>query len=143
MDYPTRCGGSIYDLLSGNNQGKGAYIDRKGKRGVAPPTLHTAIRSAADEFYVIDRGRKDIIVLYENSKELVERYAAANNVLEKRKILQKLGKFSVSVYKYQEDALEKSGALTVTEDGLTVLSPGFYNEEYGVDLEGNHEFLYV
>ena len=143
MDYPTRGGGTIYDLLSENIQGCGAYKPRTDKRQEAsPPALRSAIRSASEEFYVIDRGRTDIIVPYGDGEELVSQYTAENNIVMKRKLLRAISKYSVSMYKYQIDELSKRGAL-YNNEGLIVLSRGFYNAERGVDFEGAHEFLYI
>jgi CRISPR-associated endonuclease/helicase Cas3 len=71
MDYPMTRGGTIYDLLSQNIRGRNAYIARKDKQGVKPPALLSAIKSAAEEFSVIDKGRKDIVVPYGESEELL------------------------------------------------------------------------
>ncbi|MCL2163475.1 MAG: CRISPR-associated helicase Cas3' [Oscillospiraceae bacterium] len=167
MDYPTRDGGgckvgstngskggikagsnagsingSIYDLLSDNKRGRGAYIAREDKKGVKPPALLSAIRSAAEEFYVIDRGQTDIVVPYEDAEEIVSKFTEESNIMVRRRLLRALGKYSVSLYKYQIDELSERGAL-YDREGLTVLARGFYNAERGVDFEGAHEFLYV
>jgi CRISPR-associated endonuclease/helicase Cas3 len=142
MDYPLKGGGSVYDMLSGNLQGRNAYRSRKDKQGAKPPALVSAIRSAGDEFYVIDRGRTDVIVPYGEAEKLLAEFDSTEDFAEKRKLLRKLGRYSVSLYKYQLDALEKAHALhTRKEDGLTVLARGFYEGEFGVNLEGAHEFL--
>ena len=136
-------GGTLYDLLSHNKQGQHSYRGRKDKKGVPPPRMLAAIRSAADGFYVIDRGRMEVIVPYGRALELVSQYAAAaGDDAKRRRLLQTLGKYSVSLYQYQLDALEQSGAL-YAQDGLTILAGGFYDPERGVDLDGRHEFLYV
>jgi len=144
MDYPVS-GGSLYDLLSLNNQGKNAFVGRKNKQGAKTPALWPAIRSAAGEFYVIDRGRTEVVVPYGESMGLVSDYCKSYSDKEKRRLVQKLGKYSVSLYQYQLDALNGSGALSSHgEQGeIIVLANGFYDERFGVNLEGHHEFLYV
>jgi CRISPR-associated endonuclease/helicase Cas3 len=142
MDYPLKGGGSVYDMLSGNLQGRNAYKSRKDKQGLKPPALVSAIRSAGDEFYVIDRGRTEVIVPYGEAEDLLARLDATEDFAEKRKLLRKLGRYSVSLYKYQLDAL--AGAIHPRkEDDLMVLAHGFYDGEFGVNLEGAHELLYV
>jgi len=150
MDYPIKQDGvtvgSVYDLLSANERGKKAYRSRKDKFGAAPPALPSAIRSAAEEFYVIDKGRTDVIALYGGSEDLLSRYAAANKdaVAEKRGVLRELGKYSVSLYEYQKKELSRRRALDETGyPGLIVLERGFYDKERGVDLEGSPDFLCV
>jgi len=142
MDYPIKNSGNIYDLLSGNVQGKNAYKNRKDKQNIKPPVMISAIRSAADAFYVIDRGRKDIIVPYGNALEIVECYCKADTLEEKRNLLRKLGKYSVSLYRYQVEALSHALYPRGESCELTVLDAGFYNPNRGVDIDGHHEFLY-
>jgi len=138
MDYPIKGGGTVYDLLSKNQKGRDAYTN-SGKTQKLP-AMCCAIRSAADAFYVIDRGRKDIVVPYGNALEFVRNYCDAVNFDEKRKLLQQLSKYSVSIYRYQEEALRNAGAL-YPEDELTILEKGFYDPVRGLDLNGQHEFL--
>jgi len=136
MDYPVS-GGTIYDLLSTNCQGRLAYQNRGNTQEVE---LCAAFRSAAADFYVIDRGREDVIVPYGKSLELFQAYLEANDVVKKSQLLQQLSKYSVSLYKFQSDELKRHGALS-EEGGVTVLR-GFYDAELGVDSNGSHEFLW-
>lgn len=134
MDYNID-GGSVYDLLSCNEQGHKAYRKRKDKQGMKPPVIRSAIRSAADEFYVIDKGRKDIIVPYGESTKLLESYHTAKDVADKRKILKRLSRYSISLYQYQLDALKRKDALDDQNfRGLTVLRNDFYDESTGLNF---------
>lgn len=134
MDYNTD-GGSIYDLLSSNKQGQGAYLKRKDKQGKKPPEIWSAIRSAADEFYVIDKGRIDVIVHYGESTELLEKYNTVKDIEGKRKILKKLGGYSISLYRYQLDALKENGAIdNQNYKNLTVLKNNFYDKTIGLNF---------
>ncbi|MDR3050222.1 MAG: CRISPR-associated helicase Cas3', partial [Oscillospiraceae bacterium] len=63
MDYPIKSGGTIYDLLTCNQQGRNAYRDRCCMQG-QKIELTSAIRSASDMFYVIAPGQTDVIVPY-------------------------------------------------------------------------------
>ena len=147
MDYPTRDGGTIYDLLSMNLQGCGAFRNRNNKEEA--PKMRSAPKSASDEFFVIDKGRKDVIVNYGKAFELVERYSKTSDIAEKRKFLRLLGKYSVSLYNYQIEALKSAGALHEMEgEGITRLEKGsdeapFYDLERGVDLNGQLKFLFL
>ncbi|MCL2285554.1 MAG: CRISPR-associated helicase Cas3' [Firmicutes bacterium] len=140
MDYPTSDDGNIYDLLATNVQGRIAYKNRRSKMGV--PNMLSAIRSASDAFYVIDRGRTDVVVPYGDALQLVKQYCDSYCPSEKRKLMRLLGKYSVSLYKYQIDDLRKSNALYPQEE-LTVLANGFYDKVRGVDLDGQHDFLFL
>ena len=138
MDYLID-GGSIYDLLAENCQGFFAFQNRGHTQRIE---LRQAIRTAADEFYVIAPGQTEIVVPYGNSSEIFNRFTTSDNPDEKRKLLRELGKFSVSLYKFQMDALCDCGALSCC-DGTYRLAGGFYDADYGVNLDGHHEFLSV
>jgi len=138
MDYPTGDNGTIYDLLSANNQGCNAFRNSGNKKKA--PATRAALRSAADAFFVIDRGRKDVIVPYGEALELVAQYSNSYDLSEKRKLLRLLGKYSVSLYQYQEDILKNANALYM-QDELTIVAAGFYDPVRGIDLEGKQEFL--
>ena len=137
MDYPVNTSNSIYNLLTSNTIGRAEYIKRSDKKNVTPPALLSAIRSAADEFYVIDKGRTDVIVKYGNAMELLKQYRDLDSSEEKRGVLRELRKYSVSLYAYQ---VKELGNAICDADGLRVLS-GHYNEVFGIDFEGRLEFI--
>jgi CRISPR-associated endonuclease/helicase Cas3 len=138
MDYPTG-GGSIYDMLTKNAQGSEAYQNRGNTQKVE---LRAAIRSAADSFYVIAPGQTDVVVPFEGAMTFLEEYETCVDLIEKRKIMQNLGRYSVSLYGFQLEDLRKRGALSVN-GGIYVLSSGFYDSNLGIDFDGSHEFLCV
>lgn len=141
MDYPIGKGrsGTIYDLLSGNEQGRAAYCDHMSSQKVE---LCSAIRSASDAFYVIAPGQTEVVVPYGKSLTLLDEYLQTDDVVKRSRLLRQLGRYCVSMYKFQVEALDKRGALTV-QDGVTVLANGFYDKTIGVDLNGNFEFLCI
>lgn len=64
MDYPTPTGpDSIYGMLSGNNIGSNC-----------PYFIKHAFRSADENFYVIDKSTRPVIVLYGEAESLIENY---------------------------------------------------------------------
>ena len=141
MDYPTKNGGSIFDLLTNNNQGKGAYKTSDGDKK-SPTVLTCAIKSAADEFYVIAPGRVEVLTDYRDSKALFYEYRCETDLNKKRNLLRRLERYMVSLYKFQTDELIARGALSF-DSGLTVLADGFYDSDLGIDISGSHTFLYV
>ena len=145
MDYLTKDGNdSIYNLLTRNVRGCDVYRKLINETDAKPPALISAIRSAANEFYVIDKGREEVIAPYKGSEDLLSKYMSAHDDTGRRRILRLLGKYSVSLYRYQLDELMMKRAIdTDSFGGLTVLRRGFYDEERGVDLEGHPEFLCV
>jgi CRISPR-associated endonuclease/helicase Cas3 len=141
MDYnrPNSAGGTLYDLLSDNRQGCEAYKNRGKTQTVE---LRQALRTASDEFCVIERGQTEVIVPYGNASRLVSEYRSEQELDDKRRILRELGKYSVSLFKFQLEELDKYGALDYnTVDGLIILNNDFYDEHFGVNLDGNNIFL--
>jgi CRISPR-associated endonuclease/helicase Cas3 len=139
MDFPTSGGGSVYDLLTNNKQGCNALAN-KGRKSA--PQIRCAIRSAAENFYVIAPGQTSVIVPYENAFDLLDGLMATDDSDAKQRLFQAIGRYTVSLYGYQIQALTKSGALS-EKSGFFILAKGFYDKDYGVNLEGNHEFLLV
>ncbi len=141
MDYPTRDGGTIYDLITKNRQGIIAYCNHEGNKK-SPTVLTSAIKSATEEFYIIAPGQAEVVVPYKGSEELLLQYHSENDLQLKHKILQQLGRYSVSLYGFQLDELYKRGALC-SDDGISILTNGFYDENLGIDITGCHNFLNV
>ncbi|NLW74231.1 MAG: CRISPR-associated helicase Cas3' [Clostridiales bacterium] len=141
MDYPTKGGGSIYDLLTKNRQGRNAYATYANSEKTQL-FLTCAIRSAADEFYVIAPGQIEVLTNYGDSHKLLEEYRTETDLAEKKKLLRRLERYMVSLYKFQTDELVARGALS-SDNGLTILADGFYDDELGIDIAGSHTFLSV
>ena len=136
-------GGTIHDLLTKNIQGVQNYRSSGNANSIE---LWSAIRSAADEFFVIERGKTDIVVPYGESMRIVDEYSQAQDFAVKRNKLRELRKYTVSLYSYQIKELTDKGALfksSPDEHGLTILAEGFYDTLLGVDIDGSHEFLCV
>ncbi len=142
MEYPLPSGGTLYDMLSVNKRGQNNYAARKHPPGTRLPALVSAIRSAADEFYVIDRGRTEVVAPYDEGEQLASRFLASRDIDERRRLLRELRPYGVSLYQYQVDELRRHHALD--EGGeIVLLARGFYHEHFGVDLAGSHEFLCI
>jgi len=141
MDFIINGSDTVYDLLSHNFRGTNGYANRKDKHGIPQPFMKSAPRSAADAFHVIGQGRTDIIVPYGFALDLVEQYARTQCFDEKRKLQRLLGRYSVSLYRYQIEALG-SRALRPVEE-LTVLVKGFYDDAIGINVDGQHDFLFM
>jgi CRISPR-associated endonuclease/helicase Cas3 len=144
MDYNTQDNNTVYGLLSVNKQAQAAYCARKDKQHLQPPVMISAIRSAADAFYVIERGKTEVIIKkYDQCEQLLEDYIRAQSIPDKRKLLRALGKYSVTLYPHQYHELYKRGAVDdLNFLGLKVLC-GFYSDSFGIDIESVPEFLGV
>lgn len=139
MDYPYK-NGYIYDLLSGNKKGFGAYINSGDS---APsPALRQAFQAAGEQFCVIEKGTTAVLVPYKRGAELVEEYRTAN-LRNRSKLLREMGRYSVSLYPHQMRALEKEQALSLIGDEILALDEVYYDLKLGVVFQRDSEFLCI
>jgi CRISPR-associated endonuclease/helicase Cas3 len=132
---------SLYDLLSKNNLGTRAAESRR--ISLDGLKMHQAFKTAGEEFEVIDRGRRDVVVEGYNKcvRKLSEKYLSAD-LAERRKLLPKLSRYSVSLYEWEFENLSEKIRFQASEDGVLFLPDGFYGET-GFDLGGSLPFLDV
>ena len=88
----------------------------------------------AKDFRIIDEATKDILVPNnEKSEELARRL---RNEDISRELLRKLSPYTVSVYKWQFDAMKNSGQLEIINDNLAILiDVGVYDEKTGLPMK--------
>jgi len=140
MSYPVNEAGNLYDLLSINLKGNGAYKNRGGKN---PPALSQAFQTAGSLFSVIDQRTNSVLVPYADGEELAEKYKKAD-IKRKSILLRQMSRYSVSLYPYQIGKLNEFGALTLIDDELWRLDARqFYNDKLGVIFDISGEFLYL
>lgn len=134
-DYIPEVGCSVFELLSinGNNlQGApsaGKYI------------LNQAFKTAGDVFTVFAQDTMDVLVPYGRGREISNRffdmdrqYAVDYEALET--LLQEAKAYTVSLYRYQSEELEKCGALAQLCQGrIHVLLDGFYDDTIGFSMK--------
>jgi CRISPR-associated endonuclease/helicase Cas3 len=140
MDYPLNGGGTLYDFLSVNNAGRGAYRNKTGEN--APCCIAHAFLGASNDFCVIDKNTVSVIVVYGEAQSLIEAYfnqPAKVVTKEKLSIVRKLERFSVSLFSHEIERLTEVGAITILDDetGIRVLAEKYYNENVGVVFEIN------
>ncbi len=128
MDYPLESQGNVYDLLSLNQKGTYACLN-KGKRVL--PALRQAFQSAGKQFSVIEQRTVPVLVPYGEGIELLKKYKKAG-IKEKNKLLRQLDRYSVSVYPWQLKKLEELEALNQEAGQPWILKAGYYSENLGV-----------
>ena len=103
--------------------------------------MKSAMKTASDYFYVIDRGKRDIVTPYDSeSKYILDKYIEENDIAKKNSLLRKLQRYSISLYSHEVEELEKKNAL-YEYDGVTVLDCGYYDAEFGLNFGGSPPFL--
>lgn len=135
MSYPVKDAGNLYDLLSINQKGIGAYQNRIKKN---PPALRPAFQTAGELFSVIEQRTTSVLVPYAKGAKLSEEYRHAD-LKKKRALMRHIGRYSVSLYPYQIKKLDELGALTLIDDELLELDTRYYNDKLGVIFDTKAE----
>jgi CRISPR-associated endonuclease/helicase Cas3 len=137
MDYPvkTQREDTLLRMLGENflavDDGKHAGLSRIG--------FMQSFASAAKEFRVLDSQTQGVIVPFrEDGKNLIAALSAAHDVAVEFQLLRKAQHFTVNVFPYEMETLNRSGAIYEAQMGTGVfcLQDGFYSEEFGLSLNG-------
>lgn len=102
-----------------------------------PYYFNQAFRLAGSLFEVFDEDSADVIVPYGKGKELIGKLnssRAEHDLAYAKELLQQAKPYSISLYRYQIDMLEREGALLPLCSGATALV-GHYDAQTGVTLE--------
>lgn len=139
MSYPVKESGNLYDLLSINQKGTGAY---RNHGGISPPDLRQAFQTAGELFSVIEHRTTTVLVPYKDGVKLVEEYK--NYDLKRRNVLlRQMGRFSVSLYPFELDKLDNLGALNLMDGQIWTLNSLYYSNELGVIFDISDKTLIV
>ena len=132
MDFPVKINGidsSVYALLSDNRVGKTNYFNRTGKN--YDFVIAQAFSSADEKFNVIANNTESVIVNYGESKELLNLFKNTYSLKEKIRLIRKLEKFSVALFRDVEfKILYDKGAIEILDEefGIKVLNENYYSE---------------
>lgn len=132
---------NLFDLLSGNEKfSKDSYN--------CSYVLRQAFKTAGEKFNVFENNTYDILIPYKEGKKFIEELngdKAKYDLLYRKKILQKLKPYTVSVFSWQKKRLEeKGGIFTVCNDSAYALNEQFYDMETGVVVDpGLLEYMEV
>ncbi|WP_338069868.1 CRISPR-associated helicase Cas3' [Bifidobacterium psychraerophilum] len=139
MDYQVNdTGSSVYDMLSLNNDGRKRFENRTSvKYGYH---LAQAFKTASDRFQVIPHLAQDVIVDYQDSLALLDKFKeekSNNNLVTAVKILHRLQGYSVSLFDYEVTKLSNSSAISIVDQefGISLLDKQHYSQQYGVVLD--------
>ena len=133
QDYPRGKKPSLFNLLSVND----AYT--AGQSGMGRFGLHQAFKEAGCAFQVFDQDTTDVLVPYGAGAEIIAELGSstAQGDWERQKELIDQSKpYTISLYQYQRELLEKQWGLTAYLDGAVLaLNPEFYSSETGLTLK--------
>lgn len=128
--------GSVYQLLADNPR----YADEN-CRWTQDYYLRQAFRLAGDLFQVFDENTVELVVPYGKGRILQQAILAASQMYGQKdwksihEWIQQAKGYSISVYGYQFEKLQKLGAVTSLFDGeVFLLSDGIYDNHFGFSI---------
>ena len=116
---------SIYDLLA---------LNRKYCSDDHGYYYRQAFKTAGEHFAVFDDDSTDAIAPYGEGKEIIQRLSelGRDDFAEAKTLIKKASQYSVTVYDYQRQELEKTGGLRMILNGsVAVLGDKYYDPETG------------
>ncbi len=135
MDYPVKHT-SIYRMLEINESNIDGYEEDFLLQ------LKYKFKTAGESFKVIDNNTKTVLVPYEEGKNLISELLSNNSYEKKKKILDKLGQYSVNIYNNKYEALKKEDGIVFNETyGIYILKDFYYDKVQGVTLKKDMDFL--
>lgn len=123
---------TVFSLMAGN----GSHVSAEEKKDPhRQHMLNQAFQEAGEHFHVFDDETVEVIVPYGKGKELIQELTSDSGYGhgKLRMLLQQAKGYTVTVYPYQAEKLEKAGAIrTLEELNVRFLADEFYDEETGV-----------
>ena len=135
MDFKVkRYDTTIFELLSLNKSFRNAFTSRFGR--VYEFSLAQAIRTAGEEFFVIDKNQRTVLVPYRRGRELILELNSENlDFGAMKKLLREAQQYSVTLFPHEVAAMGEG--VYLLSNGLTyALSPDYYDKNTGVRIEG-------
>lgn len=146
IPYPVdKLNANLYDILLGQR------VEEVNSYGSANENQYNLILRAgfdtvSKHFQVIDSQTTSIVVPYGRGKELIAILNGKLSINEIPSVLKEIQLYSVQVYPQNFDQLVKNQAVISHNEGMIYeLREGFYNEEFGLNIDGSEEldgFIY-
>lgn len=126
---------SLFSLLSTNKD----FVDAAFGTECEQYTLRQAFRTAGKNFSVFEENTVDVLVPYGEGKDLVLELGALllpYDLGEIKQVLERVKRYTVSLYEWQRKILDQEGALMPLAGGsILTLLDGHYDAETGLSIE--------
>ena len=132
FDFPIK-GDTLFNLLSENSR-NAAESDR-----ATEFTFRQAFKTAGVMFEVFDHDAETVIVPYKKGKDIIAELLserAGHDLNYLKKVLEESKEYSVSIYQWQLQKLQKTGAVRSACDGqVYILNDEYYGNHTGLMVE--------
>ena len=126
---------SLFSLLSTNKD----FVDAAFGTECEQYTLRQAFRTAGKNFSVFEENTVDVLVPYGEGKDLVLELGTLllpYDLGEIKQVLERVKRYTVSLYEWQRKILDQEGALMPLAGGsILMLLDGHYDAETGLSIE--------
>ncbi|MEG0897771.1 MAG: CRISPR-associated helicase Cas3', partial [Ruthenibacterium sp.] len=134
QDYPLpHYGTTLFDLLSVNS------ISRAHCQTAQDKTIGQAFKTAGEQFHVFEDNTCDVLVPYGEGAQIIADFASTHALYDtayQAKLIRKAARFCVSLYEYEIKRVRDAGGIhTLCGGAITVLCPGFYENEIGFSMD--------
>lgn len=147
MAYPVDDIHSVFNWLSSNKGNVAVNNDNKQRINNGQfPKLWQSFMEAGKAFKAIDAPTKAVIVPYgDDGRELITAlYGTQVNDKEFYKLVREAQQYSVNVFPFMLDKLIDASAITQVRDtGILTLSETFYDEQMGLNIEGDSKLDFL
>lgn len=133
LNYPTKYGESIYEMLFGENQ---EFINEYGK---IPFWMRASFEITAKEFNVIDSLTTSVLVPYEEGKNLIAEITDDRFINDVTQFIKKAQQYTVNIFDQDLQKLIQNQQLQTVDFGFTKLyyaKESAYDDQYGMNYEG-------
>lgn len=140
LDYPVKgMSQTMIELLIAEEADNSLLTAYKSKfRKSLPLVIKNSYQTAAKNFRVIDSPTTSVIVPYGEGKEVISDLNGDHTIDDLSQLFRKAQQYSVNLYSYQLDLLNKNGSLTTLfDEQVYALVDGAYDKEYGINIEGD------
>ncbi len=121
---------NIYDLLSDNLKLKNEALSNKGLT-CNLSGLTQSFKFAENNFEAIEKFGKSVIVMHNDSINLVEQLKNSRNFKDKKAILKQLERYTVNLF-----TTDKNNGIEYFEEcGIYISKEGYYDEIFGVSTD--------
>jgi len=140
LNYPlAKLDADMSFLLGGQKQNNSNYIAYEKKWNEKYPlVLANSYRTSAKHFQVIKDQTTSVLVPYKEGKEYIATFNSFERLDDLSTPLKQSQHYTVNLYDHELETLKANGHLHSLMEGMIfALDEGAYDDEYGVDLEGD------
>lgn len=139
MSYPVNAKSAVgrddnlFNLLSINATSVEEY--KRINKKMPEIALKQAFMTAAEAFQAIETASRGIVVSYgKEGRELINKLCSVHELDKQYKLIQRAQRYSVNMFPYKLEKLQKSGAVYEAQEGsgILYLDEQYYSDEFGV-----------